>query len=220
MKHAWSKAILIAVTTLVPCIFMASPAMGAPIYLVDQYSPGPASGTSGALGPHSFGQSFIPALSKVDAFEFLLGGFSANVVVRLRDGVSGFDGLNGNIIAESLPVLVDQQGDILFHFDFPATVMLTPGKTYVAELFADTGLLGVRFSPTIYGNGRFLSQGFATGALDYDLTFWEGVHATPEPSSWIMLGIGLVALWGSRASRRGTQRYRRLPAQSTCTSNV
>src|SRR5262245_32426865 len=106
MERRTSKIALSSVIALTVIVLAARSALGLPIAIVDQENPGPFETTNGATAPFSFGQSFTPTLPAIDAIEFLLGG-DGLVVVNLRDRVSGFDGLSGNLISQSLPVLID-----------------------------------------------------------------------------------------------------------------
>jgi hypothetical protein len=183
----------------------ASAALALPIATIDQQNPGPFTGTSGLPSQRSFGQSFTAGLGAVDAFDFLLGGFETQVILRVRDGLAGFDGLAGNILAESAPVAVDQLGSHWFHFDLPHTLALQVGKTYVAELFIASDSLGVRMTvDNSYTGGQMLTGGFAPDffSTDYDLVFAEGIHAAvPEPSAVLMMAIGVAAVLGWRVRR-------------------
>ncbi|MET0351996.1 MAG: PEP-CTERM sorting domain-containing protein [Rhizobacter sp.] len=181
-------------------------ATAAPIATVDQANPGPFTGTGGHIAPNSFGQSFTAGLSAVDAFDFLLGGSDANVVVRVRDGLAGFDGLGGTILAESAPVLVDKAGSFWFHFDLNERLALDPGHTYVAELAILTGSLGIRITTNnAYAGGSQLVTGYAPDhfSTDYDMVFREGLHSpVPEPATALLMAVGLAGIgWGLR--RRG-----------------
>lgn len=179
-------------------------AFGAPIIIVDQENPGPFDTTNGSSAPFSFGQSFTPTLPAIDAIEFLLGG-SGTVVVRIRDGLVGADGLDGNIIAESLPVSVNILGSAVYHFDFLNRVSLIPGQEYVSELFIQTGWLGVRHTQgNAYAGGQFLHQDFSpTTFTDLDLVFTEGLHAPiPVPAAIYLFGSGLIGLIGIARRRK------------------
>ncbi|CAN7411234.1 PEP-CTERM sorting domain-containing protein [Rhizobacter sp. LjRoot28] len=190
---------------LLPAVLLISAlaATAAPITTIDQANPGPFTGTGGNIAPNSYGQSFTAGLSAVDAFDFLLGGFEANVVVRVRDGLAGFDGLSGNILAESAPVLVDKAGSFWFHFDLNERLALNPGQTYVAELAILTGSLGIRITTdNSYAGGELLITNFAAGELrsDYDMVFQEGLHSpVPEPASALLMMLGFAGIgWGVR----------------------
>ena len=161
---------------------------------IDQQNVSTRIGTGGATAPFSFGQSFTPTLHAVDAIEFLLGGDNATVTVRLRDSVAGYDGLDGNILAESSPVIVNQLGNIWFQFDFPNRVPLSPGHEYVAEIWFTTGSLGVRavaIAGDSYVGGQLLEENYPTALFTSDLIFREGLYI-PEPTSHIIFSsIGL-----------------------------
>lgn len=204
MERRTSKIALSSVIALTVIVLAARSALGLPIAIVDQENPGPFETTNGATAPFSFGQSFTPTLPAIDAIEFLLGGDNSIIVVNLRDSVSGSDGLSGNIISQSLPVLVDLVGSHVFHFDFPGTVSLVAGQTYVAELLITTGTLGVRHTQdNLYAGGQFFNQGFSpTVFSNTDLVFTEGLHAVNEPTTLVLLGLGLAGL----CLRRGLPR--------------
>lgn len=181
-------------------------ATAAPLGTIDQQNPEPLDGTNGASAPYSFGQSFTAGLAGIDAFEFLLGGFQANTVVRIRDGLAGLTGLEGNVLAESAPVVIDQAGNHWIHFDFAERLALTPGQTYVAELAFSTGTLGVRLTTdNAYAGGAMLYSGFPQGgfATDYDLVFKEGLHSpVPEPAAALLMALGVAGV-GMSVRRRG-----------------
>ncbi len=169
--------------------------------------------TGGAL----FGQSFTPTLSGLDAveFDFTLAGFNTTIVARvvIRDGVSGLNGLGGNIIATSNSLSITTSQNLLptHHFDFSSTVALTPGNIYVAQLellSGDPSVLIIPFNNSNpYGGGQALMwQNTATGLANVDFDFREGLHASavPEPTT---LGIwGGLALAGLLVARRRKRR--------------
>jgi hypothetical protein len=193
---------------LLPSLLLsgACAATAAPITTIDQTNPGPFTGTGGNVAPNSYGQSFTAGLSAVDAFDFLLGGFEANVVVRVRDGLAGFDGLGGNVLAESAPVLVDKLGSFWFHFDLNQRLALTPGQTYVAELAILTGSLGIRITTdNAYAGGSQLITGYAPDhfSTGYDMVFREGLHSpVPEPATALLTTLGLAGIgWAVRRRR-------------------
>lgn len=165
----------------------------APLTTIDQQNNAPATGTNGGA---LFGQSFTPTLTRIDAIEFLMGGFSETVIVEILDGVMGFDGLGAPVIGTSNPVLVNTPGvHQIIHFDFPLAVLLVPGQTYVARLFAASGIRGVSHSENFYAGGQFLAQGYAPGSYtsERDMIFREGL-SVPEPTTaWLIaLGFGCV----------------------------
>jgi hypothetical protein len=196
-----------SLAALLVFVLAAEIAVASPILMVDQQNPGPYTHTNGAFAPISFGQSFTPTFSAIDSIDFLLGG-SATVVVNLRDGLAGIDGLTGSVvIAQSLPVFVDVIGSEVFRFDFQSRVPLAPGQEYVAELSILTGMLGVRRTiGDLYIGGKFLTQGWDPASFrGYDLVFWEGIGVA-EPVSPTIFGLGLAVLIGLRKRGRKASR--------------
>src|SRR5258707_9621588 len=94
-----------------------SEASAAPITVIDQQNLAPEMGSQGGV---IFGQSFIPTLPRVDAFEVVMGDFGATVVAQILNGVLGFDGLAGPVIGTSDPAVTQApSGRSNVHFDFP-----------------------------------------------------------------------------------------------------
>jgi hypothetical protein len=203
-----------ALACAVSCWFAwARIAIGAPFQAIDQsnYSATGIPGTGIPPNDDSIGQSFVPSLSGVDAVEldlriYTLAGTGEDVVARinLRDGVAGADGLGGNIIGSSVVQTISGFLVATYHFDFPFTVSLTPGNTYVAHLerVSGTGIIGFlahdRLSdPTDpYVNGQIYMEGFPIQNR-FDAVFATGLHV-PEPSSWLMFVVGLIAVGFAR----------------------
>ena len=197
MKRLLHKiATLFTSVLFVGGFIVISSASASSITHIDQENPGPYEMTNGAFAPFSFGQSFTPSFSSMNAIEFLLGG-TGTAVVNIRDEVLGLDGFDGNIIAQSLPLSFDFIGSNLFRFDFPAMVSLSSGHTYVAEISLISGDIGVRHTQgNAYGSGQFLHQNFSLDSfLETDLVFAEGIMiAVPEPETWALLLAGLSTL--------------------------
>ena len=84
--------------------------------VVDQSNMGTDTDSNGASAPFSFGQSFTPELFGINTFEFLLGGANAISKVRIRDGLSGTDGLGAAVLAESTPTAIGVAGSNLSYF--------------------------------------------------------------------------------------------------------
>lgn len=174
-----------------------------PITIIDQQNLGPFAGTSGGV---IFGQSFTPTRPGIDAIEFLMAGDNDVVVVQILDGVVGFDGLGGSVIATSNAVVVATPGfHQTIHFDFPTTVSLIPGQMYVARLFTAGGIEGVSLTNDVYGGGRFFTQGFTIGFFpSFDMIFTEGLHtdtAIPEPTTLLLFSLGIAGLAINRLRR-------------------
>lgn len=212
MKQAYNTT-MSYLTGLVLLLGIVTAPHAAPITLIDQQNQGSAAGTNGGA---SFGQSFTPTLAAIDAIEFLMAGFADTVVVNILDGLVGADGLGGGVIATSDPVAVTTpSGQQTIHFDFSARVALTPGQSYVAQLFTPGGIEGVSWTTgDTYGGGQFLQAGFAPNAFGgQDLIFAEGVtRPIPAPESGWLFSLGLVGLaLATRRNRlapilRGTER--------------
>lgn len=182
---------LLFIATSLPSVF--SEASAAPITVIDQQNLGPEMGSQGGV---IFGQSFIPTLPRVDAFEAVMGDFGATVVAQILNGVVGFDGLAGPVIGTSDPAVTETIGRHTVHFDFPFGVAVTPGETYVARFFSINGdfapgIAGVSITTNdSYTQGLLLEGGVPPGFFspDYDLIFSEGLTTPiPEPpSSWVV----------------------------------
>jgi hypothetical protein len=178
-------------------------ALGGPTALIiDQQNPGPRNGTNGTWPGIVVGQSFLPTLSAIDAIEFDLwdGPGSSAAMVQLRAGLVGSDGLGGPVIASSGEVtLAANAPEAFYRFEFPSTVALTPGDTYVAVLVATQGNIGLGIVTTNpYPGGQYLLGGWSFANITYDMVFREGVYtlpvAVPIPGAVLLgtLGAGLV----------------------------
>lgn len=195
---------------LMGLILLATAAHAAPITLIDQQNQGSAAGMNGGA---SFGQSFTPTLPAIDAIEFLMAGLGQSVVVNILDGLVGVDGLGGRVIATSDPVAVTTpSGHETIHFDFPTRITLTPGRTYIAQLFTPGGIEGVSWTGDTYGGGQFLHEGIALDAFPQgrDLIFTEGL-TRPIPTSgagWLfslgLLGLALATRRNAHPARHST----------------
>jgi len=112
-----NKTVLKCIAGLALLLNIAVEAYADPITFIDQQNLGAVTGTNGGV---VFGQSFTPTLSGIDAIEFLMAGDNDVVVVQILDGVVGFDGLGGTVIATSNAVVVTTPGfHQTIHFDFP-----------------------------------------------------------------------------------------------------
>ena len=185
----------------------------APIATVDQqnllWTGLPGVGTN-----HSFGQSFVPTLTGIDAIEFdlrIVSGAPVAGVVHLRDGVIGADGLAGPILATSAPVVISGSTPLTYQFVFSSTVALTPGQSYVGHFVAptNTSVMGFRAhdfnsNPTdVYPAGQFVWSGFPVAGQDrFDMVFTEGLIPEPVSAGLTLVGVVTVVAAQRRARRR------------------
>jgi hypothetical protein len=198
-----NKTVLKCIAGLALLLNIVVEAYADPITIIDQQNLAAPIGTNGGV---IFGQSFTPTLSGIDAIEFLMAGDNDVVVVQILDGVVGFDGLGGTVIATSNALVVTTPGfHQTIHFDFPTTVSLVPGQTYVARLFTPGGIEGVSETGDLYGGGQFLHEGIAVGSFpsSRDLIFTEGLHTVPEPTTLVLFGLGMAGLALNRLRRSG-----------------
>jgi hypothetical protein len=184
--------VVLFIAMSLPKVFLEANA--APITVIDQQNLAPEMGSGGGV---IFGQSFIPTLPRVDAFEVVMGDFGATVAAQILNGVIGFDGLAGPVIGTSdLAVTQAPFGRSTVHFDFPVGVAVTPGQTYVAKFFSINGdfapgIAGVSITTNdSYPRGLLLEGGVPPGFFSpaYDLIFSEGLTTPiPEPNAnWLV----------------------------------
>lgn len=181
------------------CLFGATvPSFGSPITVVDQQNLVGATNTLAI----SVGQSFTPALSSIDAAEFLLQAFASSATIRL-DVISGA-GLGGSVLGSSAPQTITNNTTLqTIHFDLISPVSLIPGNPYTLGLF-ETG--GITFR-VAYSSSNPYAGGSAytlTGVINgVDFVFTEGKHI-PEPATVILAAAGLVGLaaFGWRRRKR------------------
>ncbi len=196
VRGIWNVAIAAALLFGTARVLTASP-----ITIIDQQNPGPFTTTNGAgVAPLSFGQSFTPTLNGIDAIQFLIQGAHATIHVDLMNGYGGADGLGGALLATSNSVFVNVSTDTMVQFDFPTTVALTPGHTYVARITMTSGNgLFMRETANLYGGGQFLNEGDPSSLFtDRDQIFAEGLYshnpAVPEPAPIFLFALGMVGL--------------------------
>jgi hypothetical protein len=155
---------------------------------VDQQNWFPQEIKSGA-GIHT--HVFTPTLDILDSVQVWHPGLGFFNPAGYIDGVGRVeirDGVNGPILALSDPTYIDREYEGVVGFGFSEPVHLTPGRVYVVE--------PVRVS----GDGAVFA------ASDKGLLFREGVglEIIPEPTSSLLLPLGLGAVFGTRAIRGRT----------------
>lgn len=169
-------------------------------------------------GNEPLGQEFVPTLAGLDVGELrmndqVLGnGLGADVQVRIRDGsiagtilgTSGMASVPSNPAGPTSPISI-------IHFDFGATIALTPGSTYVIEVIHVSGdPIGV-FTSTGFGSDSYAAGGLIRGGAPLtdpslapaDLWFREGLVVS-EPATLLLTAMGLL---GFGVRRRGVRRY-------------
>lgn len=135
----------------------------------------------------SVGQEFVPQQSSLDVVELWFDTDSktcypyASIVVVIRDQT-----LTGAVLGTSNPVTVGCVHAPL-HFEFPSSVTLIPGHTYVIEPIADDynyWAMAMVGGGDVYASGRVVMYGDVYP--DHDFWFREG-PATPvatRPTTW------------------------------------
>lgn len=193
MRFAFALAVL----------FTAAEGHASIITTIDQQSLGDEVGIG--MGTKTFGQSFTPKLTRIDAVEINMLSVSGDTTWRL-DVLEG-DGLGGSVLGSSAPVTFSNSSFEFVHFDMQSSVNLTPGSLYTLRL---SNLGGSNISVTAtavdtYKSGQ-IHLPFAS-AQPKDLTFVEGVHAAaiPEPATCVTFS-GLVLCFGLAGCLRSGRR--------------
>jgi len=172
------------------CLLFIGQASASPISVVDQQSFG---GTIGFVAGASFGQSFTPSFTSIDAAEFQIVGFS-DARLDLYEG-SGF---GGALLASSADTPLAALPSMT-HFDLTTSPTLTPGSVYTMRVVGiGTGsflLFGDTSNPYA-GGSYFHDSGNAWSSTDSK--FSEGV---PEPATMSLLALGGLAILRKRRRR-------------------
>jgi hypothetical protein len=96
-------------------------------------------------------------------------------------------------------------GNILTRFNFTTPVPLTPGAQYVWQIEqvgtivpgnSNFGIAGDPVGSGAYLNGHAIIDGAIVAGNDF--WFQEGIVPVPEPTSLVMVGMGLFVLVKSR----------------------
>jgi hypothetical protein len=203
-----SNTRIVRAAVVASALFIAeAPSQGAPLFTIDQQNL--VGGAFNRLNiPENliFGQSFTATRNGIDAVEMDLAALSTpnHMRIALLDGVVGADGMQGAVLERTAAVLITDTTLRRYHFDFPTTIPLIPGKTYVLsfELGQDIQV-PISDPPTNpYSGGQALTRLVPMSSIpNRDYVFFEGLHRIPEPGS---VGLVFVALMcaGISISRR------------------
>ena len=198
-----SATILLA---LLPGVASAHP------FTIDQFN-NPQDPLAVLIQQPPLGQEFTPTLTSLDVVELLImdsqpfDDLGSSITVNIRA-----DSILGPVLGSSTLVLPDVYGGGTFastHFDFPITVPLVPGNTFVIELI-EAGLgFTVAVNPSnSYSGGRFIVGGRLVEGSD--LVFREGPAESatvPEPSATMLLfGVGAAVTRMARMKRGQSRR--------------
>jgi hypothetical protein len=172
--------------------FVAAPLAKAELLVVDQ-SATPQTLDAAFLLSSGVAQEFFPTLPALDFVDVGLRSMDPNdsgtFQVRIHEGSLG------NIVGISDPISISTPGPgLLAHFEFPNSISLTPGETYLFDIPHSGPFWGAIVGPSTYQGQAFISGQWST---EQDLWFREGV-IVPEPATWKLAGSVLGLLWLNR----------------------
>ena len=153
-------------------------------YAYDQQDATKPTGYVILTGSGTFGQSFVPTVSLMDAVTFVINvadnqGGNSGEVAQLSVQLLAGAGLGGQVLATSntLTLQPDDAFQATRTFLFPATVALTPGNTYtLAVVFGGTASPDVFVLPFGTTADSYASgQAYPTGQGVADFDFQEGL---------------------------------------------
>jgi len=201
-----AKILLLSFVLLLIC---RNPGQASTIFTVDQ-SNEPASGAFFSIPLNSpIGQEFTPSQDSLDVVEMLTATPfpvpNVSLLVNIRQGSIG-----GPVLGTSFTVFMPDNfvGMTETEFDFPSSVALVPGLLYVMQIQLSSGVnWGVFGGGPTYTGGRAIISGEPQSQTD--LWFREG-PAVPEPSSLLLVFVGLAAFGGLKMARRSRSREGRL----------
>jgi hypothetical protein len=150
-----------------------------------------------ACVPAAHADSITLTLSAPHQSSTSAGVFSYAATVSASSTNSGIEYLNGDLFSIQLPALLNDSG---YLNNFPLD--LTPGSSY-------SGVLFTLLVPASAGLGDFpgsfsITGGPTTASTVTLATVTFDAQITPEPSSFLLLGTGLLAFAGWSQMRRRT----------------
>ena len=176
--------------------------------------PGALVTCTGISSPTWCGQSFtMPAVDDVlQSFSFAL---STNDVVAFEIYATSGDALTGPaLFSQSFGPSAGSPAISTLVFLPPGGLPLTSGAQFAAMVRMDAGeAVTFQFhSPDPYAGGRTLlactaadtpcAPALALADMEFEATFVASTASVPEPSTWALLGSGLLGLGGVAARRR------------------
>lgn len=160
---------------------LAAPGVRSGQFLPDQQSSGPISASWSARHLAPIGQEVVPTSNSLNAVELFVANRDTvfprpnRIQVNIREGA-----ITGTLLATSLPVRVPFGFEGVAHFAFPASVPLTPGRTYVLEIVVldpNGGNIAVGGGSGTYTAGRAIIQAVPVPPTSRDcLWFREGIQ--------------------------------------------
>ena len=177
-------------------------AMGSVVFAhgsIDQSFLGFSSSNFNIMANEPIGQQFIPDKNNIIGVDVFLTGGSETITANIRK-----DTITSPVLATKTQNLAAGTG--LFHFDFPSTLTVTPGDTYVLELDGTNNAKAWDDSTDGYAGGCGIhSSGTIDCVGDFKFqTYYSTAAAVPSLSQWglVFMGGALAVLFAAMARRQ------------------